>query len=37
MKFTISNSTRSVVIKQYLQGKSRDDIARDCGLWHGLV
>jgi hypothetical protein len=37
MNFTISNSTRSVVIKQYLQSKSRDDIARDCGLGAGTV
>jgi hypothetical protein len=34
---TISNSTRSIVIQQYLQGKSRDDIARDCDLGAGTV
>jgi hypothetical protein len=32
MTFTISNSTKSIVIQQYLRGKSRDDIARDCRL-----
>lgn len=37
MTFTISNSTKSIVIQQYLQGKSRDDIARDCGLGAGTV
>jgi hypothetical protein len=37
MNFAISNSTRSIVIQQYLQGKSRDDIARDCGLGTGTV
>jgi hypothetical protein len=37
MTFTISNGTRSIVIQQYLQGKSRDDISRDCGLGAGTV
>jgi hypothetical protein len=37
MNFAISNSTRSIVIQKYLQGKSRDDIARDCGLGAGTV
>jgi CENP-B N-terminal DNA-binding domain len=37
MTFTISNVTRSIVIQQYLRGKSRDDIARDCGLGAGTV
>jgi hypothetical protein len=37
MTFTISNVTRSIVIQQYLQGKSRDDISRDCGLGAGTV
>jgi hypothetical protein len=37
MTFTISNVTRSIVIQQYLRGKSRDDIARDCALGAGTV
>src|SRR6187200_1355060 len=37
MTFAISSSTRSIVIQQYLQGKSRDDIAGDCELGAGTV
>jgi DNA-directed RNA polymerase specialized sigma24 family protein len=37
MTATISNSTRSIIIQQYLHGKSRDDIARDCDLGAGTV
>ena len=37
MTFAISSTTRSIVIQQYLQGKSRDDIAGDCELGAGTV
>ena len=35
MNTKISDSIKSTIIQQYLQGKSRDDIARDCGLGAG--
>ena len=34
---TFASITRSIVIQQYLQGKSRDDIAGDCELGAGTV
>jgi hypothetical protein len=33
----MQDNIKSIVIEQYLQGKSRDDIARDCGLGAGTV
>lgn len=38
MSTKISDSIKStIIIQQYLQGKSRDDIARGCGLGAGTV
>jgi citrate lyase gamma subunit len=33
----MSDNIKSIVIEQYLQGKSRDDTSRDCGLGAGTV
>jgi hypothetical protein len=33
----IAVSAKSIVIQQYLKGKSRDDIARGCGLSAGII
>jgi hypothetical protein len=33
----IAVSAKSIVIQQYLKGKSRDDIARGCGLSAGTI
>jgi transposase-like protein len=37
MNTRISDSIKSTIIQQYLQGKSRDDIARGCSLGAGTV
>src|SRR4026209_1868814 len=37
MNSKITDNIKSIVIRQYLQGKARDDIARDCVLGAGTV
>ena len=37
MNAMITDNIKSIVIREYLQGKARDDIARDCALGAGTL